>query len=147
MASDQGSVECINAELQKAFDNRTFGGSYLALGGCLANVRPKILHGLWQHSIVTTVLLAWSVASIWGCYFAAKRMPHLALGVVLLASFFVLTSIYVVAYFLLNIDDAWTGGMFHSIQVLLPLATFAVAWQALKKSKLDKRNEEQRGEK
>lgn len=74
-------------------------------------------------------------------------MPHLALGLVLLAGFFVLTSIYVVAYFLLNIDDAWTGGMFYLIQMLLPLATFVMAWQAVKKSKLDRRNQEQRGTK
>lgn len=118
-----------------------------SLGAVLLMFDPKILHRLWQHPTVPIAFACWSGASIWACYLVAKRMPHLALGLVLLAGFFVLTSIYVVAYFLLNIDDAWTGGMFYLIQMLLPLATFVMAWQAVKKSKLDRRNQEQRGTK
>lgn len=118
-----------------------------SLGAVWLMFSPNILHSLWQHPTAPIIFACWSGASIWGCYLAAKRMPHLALGLVLLAAFFVLTSIYVIAYFLLNIDDAWTGRMFYLIQALLPLATFSAAWQAVKKSNSDKRNREPEGRK
>ena len=60
------------------------------------------------------------------------------MGLVALAVYLVLLSIYAVASLALEIDNAWIDGLHYLLLVLLPASTFFLLWLGVKKSKEDK---------
>lgn len=94
-----------------------------------------------RSTAFSLVAVCFCAASICAFYFVAKRMPRFAMGLTALAVYLVLLSIYAVASLVLEIDNVWIDGMQYLVLVLLPVSTFIMFWQGVKKTKDDKGRE------
>ncbi len=107
--------------------------------GCVwLTFNPKDLRVLAQHSIFLIILVFVGTASIYFCYFMAKRFPYFTLGLVVIASCFALIVIDIVASFLLKLDNVWIDGIDLLIPVLLPLGSLLLFWLGMKKSRAER---------
>ena len=109
------------------------------LGSAWLTFNPKELRVLAQHSIFFIILVFVGAASIYFCYFMAKRFPYFTLGLVVIAACLALIVIDVVASFLLNLDNVWIDGIDLLIPVLLPLGSLLLFWLGMKKSRAARR--------
>ena len=100
---------------------------------------PRALDALGQRPIFAVIFACFSAASIYFCYYVAKRKPGFELGLAVLAFNFALISINGVASFVLNLQNSWTDSIQILTLFLLPLGTAILFWQGLKKAKEEKR--------
>ena len=109
--------------------------------GCVWLVfHPRALEALGQRPIFV-VFACFSVASIYFCYFVAKRKPGFELGLTVLAMNFALLSVNSIASLVLNLENFWTETIQILNLVLLPLGTAILFWQGVKKLKEEKRKQ------
>lgn len=93
---------------------------------------------LAQHSIFFIVLAVADVASILFCYFMARRFPYFTLGLAVIAAWFALSVVDIVASILLKLDNVWIDGMDVLIPVLLPLGSLLLFWLGMKKARRER---------
>lgn len=108
------------------------------LGGVWLTFNPKDLDVLARHSMFFIILAFAGVASIYFCYFLARRFPDFTLGLAVIAACFALIVIDVVASFVLKLDNVWIDGMDLLIPVLLPLGSLLLFWSGMKKAKRER---------
>ncbi len=108
------------------------------LGAVWLTFNPKDLDVLAQHSIFFIILAFVGIASIYFCYFMAKRFPYFILGLSVIAVCFALIVIDIVASFMLNLDNVWIDGMDVLIPLLLPLGSLVLFWSGIKKSRAER---------
>jgi hypothetical protein len=107
--------------------------------------QPKLSEAVWQHVAAFIALDCASIASIYFCYFTAKRRPGYELGLAILAVNFALLSMACTA-FVLHIENVWIDRIITSTQVLLPLAGGTLIIQNFRKSKAEKSRRGETGE-
>ena len=78
------------------------------------------------------VLASAALVPIYPLYLLAKRWRRFAKGIAVLAGGLVLTTVFVVAHYLLYRDDVWIRGVFDLSQALCVLASLMLVWQAAK---------------
>lgn len=108
------------------------------LGALWLIFNPKDLDVLAQHSIFFIILVLVGVASIYFCYFMAKRYPYFILGLAVIAACFALIVIDILASFVLNLDNMWIDSMDLLIPALLPLGSLLLFWSGMKKSRRER---------
>jgi len=108
------------------------------LGSVWLAFNPKDLRLLAQHSIFFIILVFIGAASIYFCYFMAKRFPYFTLGLVVIAASFALMVIDIVASLMLRLDNMWIDGMNLLIPVLLPFGSLLLFWLGMKKSRAER---------
>lgn len=107
--------------------------------GCVwLTFNPNDLRVLAQHSIFLIILVFAGAASVYFCYFMAKRFPYFTLGLAVIAACFALIVIDIIASFLLHLDNVWIDGIDLLIPVLLPLGSLVLFWLGMKKSRTER---------
>jgi len=100
-------------------------------------LRPNLWHALAQDRTLFFVLACAGIVPICLYYPLAKRLPHFAIGLAVIAGGLVLTSAYSLARHVFNLDNVWTDGVYFLSRVLIPLGGLIFILQAVKKSKAE----------
>ena len=97
--------------------------------------KPSLLHAIGQHRILSSFLPCVGIVSICFYYYLAKRFPHFAIGLTVLAVGIVLTLGWGIANLVFDLDNIWLNRSLTLGQVLSVLALLIFVWQAVKKLK------------
>ena len=114
------------------------------LGMIFLSFDPKIMHVLGQSTIFSFILACFSALSICFVYFISRRVRGFGVFLGVLAFTFLIITIDVITYGVLNIKNAWTDGMTVAIRVLFPLSPLIAILQARKRSKTEKREQDRK---
>lgn len=106
-------------------------------GLVLLSFNPNALHVFGQSRTLFFVLAVACIVPILFYYPMAKRVPRLAIGLAVLAGGLVLLSVYTVAYFVLNLNNIWTDGIYDLSKALCIFACLIFIWQAVRKSRTE----------
>lgn len=96
------------------------------------------LHVFGQNRTLFLILVCVLIVPIGFYYILAKRWPHFAIGLGVLAGGVVLTAGCGIANLVFNFDNAWLDRILDFGQTLIFLASLIFIWQAVKKSKAEK---------
>jgi hypothetical protein len=108
------------------------------LGAVWLAFNPEKIDVLARHAIFFIVLVFLCVASIYFLYFMAKRFPDFTLGLAVIAAYFALMVVDILASFVLNLNNVWMDRLGLLIPVLLPLGTVLLFWSGMKKSRRER---------
>jgi hypothetical protein len=97
-------------------------------------LKPNLWHALAQDHVLFFVLACAGTVPICLYYPLAKRLPHFAIGLAVIAGGLVLTSAYSLARHVFNFDNVWTDGIYFLSRVLIPLGGLIFIFQAVKRS-------------
>lgn len=99
---------------------------------------PSLLNRIGQNRTVGLLFASAGIASICFFYFMAKKFPHFAIGLAVLAVGSLLNVTCAIGYFVLDLNSSWLDGLLRLGQVLIFLASLILIWQARRKSKAEK---------
>jgi hypothetical protein len=99
---------------------------------------PSLSHRIAQNRIVGPLFVSAGIASLCFIYFVAKRFPHFAIGLAVLAAGGLLNLACAIGYFVLNLNSPWLDGLSGLSYALILLASPILIWQARRKSKAEK---------
>ena len=98
----------------------------------------SLLNRFGQNRTVGFLLISAGIVPICFFYLIAKRFPHFAIGLAVLAVGSLLNVTCAIGYLMLGLNSTWLHTVLRLGQVLIFSATFIFAWQARRKSKAEK---------
>ena len=98
-------------------------------------LKPNLLYAIAQNGTLFFVLACAGILPICFYYPLAKRLPHFAIGLAVIAIGLVLTSVYFMACYVFNFKNVWIDGIYYLSRALIPLGGLIFILQAAKKSR------------
>ena len=93
----------------------------------------KLLDAITRNRTFIFILAFVCIVHIGFYYRIAKRVPYFAIGLGVLAGGLALCTVFIIANFVFNLDNAWLDRIFDLSQALLILAPLILFWQTVKK--------------
>ena len=100
---------------------------------------PRLLHYIAQGPYLFFVLVIGGIVPI--CFYPliAKRVPGHAISLTLLAGGMLLISICGIECLVFDVDNTWIDRFLYVGQALIFLSSVVAVWQAVRKSRVEKR--------
>ena len=99
--------------------------------------KPSLLHAIAQNRTTFSVIAFAGILSLCFYYYVARKHPHFAIGLAVLAVGVVLISVCGVAGLVLHVDSAWLDRFMNLGEALCCLAPPMFIWQAMRKSRAE----------
>ena len=99
--------------------------------------KPSLLHAFAQNRAAFSVIACAVILSLCFYYYVARKHPHFAIGLAVLAVGVVLVSVCGVAGLVLHFDSVWLDRFMNLGEALCCLTPLIFIWQAMKKSRTE----------
>jgi len=78
-------------------------------------------------------LVLFAFLPLYPLYTLARKWPHLSLGIFMVGSCLLLTSVVAFAHYLLKLDGSWVQAMFEVSEILFAASGVLFVWQAARR--------------